>query len=198
MKTLKLALCFAAFMLSTQAFAALSPVGVSILPPIQFPPEDFSVTGVSASVLWGYHRNVYGIEVGGLGNITELESRGIQIAGLVNVNKGQTTGAGLQAAGIGNYDVNKANIYGVQFAGIFNFDEAESSVNGLQLALFNLADHTTIRGFQVGVYNEALVVYGLQIGVVNVTDSLHGVQIGLINFNHKGLFSVSPILNASF
>ena len=93
---------------------------------------------------------------------------------------------------------NQARIYGVQLAGILNMNEAEASVFGLQLALANVASHTTINGFQVGIYNRALDVRGFQIGLVNVTDNLHGMQIGFINFNKTGTFVVSPILNIGF
>jgi hypothetical protein len=183
--------------ISVPAFAAFSPLGVSIVPPVQFPAEDFSITGLRLSLLYGRQRDVYGIDVGVLGNITNQTFAGIAVSGLFNINHGMTTIVGLQAAGVANWSTQKMNVYGVQVA-LTNIVEAESSVTGLQLSLANMASHTTIRGFQVGVYNVARSVYGLQVGVVNVVDNLHGLQLGLLNFNHTGLFAVAPVLNFGF
>jgi hypothetical protein len=180
------------------AYAFNSPISFGIAPPVQFPQSEFSVTGLRVSGLWGRHRDMYGIDLGLGGNITDQRFVGIAVAGLFNVTHGQTTGIGLQAAGITNINTTKANIYGLQLAGILNNNIGESSVNGIMIALINKADHTVIRGAQIGLYNKAQSVYGLQIGVVNVCDNLHGLQIGLANFHTKGLFVVSPILNVGF
>lgn len=181
------------------AQAALSPLSVSAVPPVQFPPGDYSVTGLRASALFGKHRNVYGIDLGLLGNVTEQEFTGLALSGIFNLTKGATRAIGLQAAGITNINTGKAKVYGAQLALGMNVNTAESAVNGLQFALLgNLSEFTTIRGFQVGLYNRAQTVYGFQIGLVNVTQNLKGLQIGLLNFNHTGLFYVSPILNFGF
>ena len=181
------------------ASAAISPVAVSLIPPVQFPPDDFSVTGARFSVLWGRHRDVYGLDLAAIGNITDQDFVGAAVSGIFNLTRGQTTILGLQLAGIANVNIQKTNVYGVQLALGLNSNVATSSVTGLQMALLgNLAANTTIYGAQVGLYNRAQEVYGIQIGLVNVATSLHGVQIGLVNFNHKGLFAISPILNVGF
>lgn len=181
------------------ANAAFTPLSVSILPPVQFPPSDFSITGARASLLWGNHRDVYGVDLGLIGNITAQDFVGVGVSGIFNATHGTTTILGLQAAGAANINTNKTRVYGVQIALGVNSNSAESRLVGLQLAaLANLADHTNIYGVQIGLYNRAQAVYGLQIGLVNVATSLHGVQIGLMNFNHTGLFSVAPILNIGF
>jgi hypothetical protein len=150
------------------------------------------------SALWGNQKNVYGLDLGLVGNMTEGQMTGISVSGLFNLNKGQTNGVLLQAAGLGNFNVNKARIYGVQLAGIINSNNAESVVGGLQLALINLGPFTDIRGVQAGVYNKAHDVVGFQIGLINIADTLHGIQIGLVNFHRQGLFSVAPIMNVGF
>ncbi len=180
------------------ANAGLSPLAVSIVPPVQFPAQDFTVTGARISALWGDHKNVYGLDLGLVGNMTDGEMIGIGVSGIFNYNKGLTTGVFLQAAGLGNFNVNKAMIYGVQIAGLVNSNKAESRVVGLQIAAVNLANYTDIRGIQAGIYNTARDVVGFQIGLVNQCDTLHGLQIGLINFHTRGLFSVAPILNVGF
>ncbi|MGE0763417.1 MAG: hypothetical protein AB7N80_09065 [Bdellovibrionales bacterium] len=181
-----------------QVQAALSPVSVAIVPPVQFPSKDFSITGARLSLIYGQHRDVYGLDLGLIGNITEQTFVGVGVSGLFNITKGQTKAIGLQAAGLTNWNVNKTDVYGIQLALGLNRNIAASSVVGLQAALVNMGEHTTIYGAQVGVYNRALRVNGIQLGLVNVTESLSGIQIGLINFHRKGLFSVSPILNIGF
>jgi hypothetical protein len=187
-----------AFLSISSAHAAMSPVAVSIVPPIEFPGHDFSVTGLRLSALWGNQRNVYGLDLGVVGNMTDGDNVGISASGIFNYNKGATTAVLLQAAGFGNFNVGKARIFGLQIAGIMNKNEAESVVGGVQVALLNLCPYTNIRGLQAGLYNKAHDVVGFQIGVINDADSLHGLQIGLINFHRQGLFSVAPILNVGF
>jgi len=180
------------------AKAAFSPLSVSILPPVQFPGEDFSITGARLSVIYGQHRDIYGFDFGLVGNITEQDFVGTGISGIFNWTRGNTTILGVQAAGITNVNTSKINVVGVQLAAILNYNTGEGSVTGLQLALGNLGEHLNIYGIQAGIYNKAQAVYGVQIGLINYTESLHGIQIGLVNFNHKGLFKVSPILNVGF
>ncbi len=187
-----------AMVIFSSAWAAQSPLSISTLPPVQFPPADYNVTGIRASLLWGQHRDVYGIDIGGLGNITEGKFVGIGISGLVNYTKGDTTITGLQFAGLANINKQKTRVFGLQAAILANYNSAASSVGGLQFALANLTDHTDIYGVQVGVYNRAQSVYGFQIGLVNVVQNLHGLQIGLVNINNTGVFKVSPILNFGF
>jgi hypothetical protein len=188
----------AAILFTSHAHAFFSPLSVGILPPIQFPPSDFSITGARISLLWGHHRDIYGLDLGVLGNVTDQEFTGIGIAGITNITHGTTKAIGLQLAGVANVNTNKTSVYGAQVALGLNYNTASSSVAGLELALINLAPNTDIYGLQLGLYNKALSVYGFQIGLVNVTSSLHGVQIGLINFNHTGFFTVSPFLNVGF
>ncbi len=177
------------------AQAAVTPLSVAIIPPVQFPPSDFSVAGVRASVLWGEHRNVYGFDLGVIGNITEQDFAGIAASGIFNITRGSTTVVGLQLAGIANWNVQKVTVIGLQVAAGLNYNLGESSLVGVELALGNFSPHMSLYGFQLGVYNRARSVHGFQIGLINVTEELHGIQIGLINFHQKGLFSVAPILN---
>ncbi len=195
-----LSILAASFLLlfSSTAQAALSPVAIAIVPPLQFPPYNFSVTGLRVSALWGNHRSVYGIDLGVIGNMTDGQMTGISASGIFNYNKGEMVGVLLQGAGIGNFNKSKARIYGVQLAGIINSNGGESTVGGLMLAAVNYGPFTNIRGFQVGLYNKAHDVAGFQIGIINDCETLHGLQIGLLNFHRKGLFSVAPILNVGF
>ena len=184
--------------LMPSAFGAISPVAINIFAPVQFPPEDFSVTGVRATALFGHQRNMYGIDIAAIGNMTDLEFAGIAVAGGFNLTHGNTSIIGAQVAGITNVNVQKTTVVGVQVAAVNN-NQADSTIIGLQVApIANVSSHTTIYGFEVGLYNKAYEVNGFQIGLLNFTTSLHGLQIGLLNFNEKGLFSVCPVLNVGF
>ncbi len=180
------------------AYAAVTPLSFAIIPPVQFPPSDFSVTGIRLSAGWGRHRDVYGIDIGLIGNITEQTHTGISASGLFNYTKGNVTALGFQLAGGANVNMQKTTIIGLQAALIANYNNAESSVNGVQLSLANISDHTHIRGVQIGLYNTARTVYGFQIGLINMTENLYGLQIGLMNFHHSGIFPVAPFLNVGF
>lgn len=183
---------------AVSAEAAVTPLSFGIAPPVQFPPSDFTITGVRLSGLWGRHRDLYGIDIGGLGNITEQSFVGLGASGVFNYTKGNTTILGIQLAGLTNINTNKTDVYGLQLALGLNNNTAASSVKGLQFAAVNLSSFSDIYGVQAGIYNSAKEVYGIQIGLVNVTDNLHGIQIGLINFHRKGLVGVSPFLNIGF
>lgn len=179
------------------AQGAFSPVSLNILPPVQFPPSDFNITGIRISALYGRQRSVYGVDLGVIGNVTELNFGGVAVSGIFNWSKGQTTVLGAQIAGGMNLNTNKTTVLGLQLAAV-NSNTADATVGGLQVALANLSDHTKIYGFQVGVYNSAYTVNGFQVGVINKTENLRGLQIGLLNFYKNGLFSVCPVLNFGF
>lgn len=183
----------------SSAQAAFTPLSLGVVPPAQFPPKDFTVTGARVSALWGEHRDVYGLDLGLLGNITNQDFTGLAVSGIFNLTRGTTNVLGLQLAGITNINTNKTTVSGVQAALGLNYNSAASTIAGLQLAgIANVSPFTDVYGVQAALYNRAKDVYGLQIGLVNVADNLHGVQIGLVNFNHKGPFSISPFLNVGF
>lgn len=178
--------------------AAVTPLSVGIVPPVQFPPADFMVAGIRVSALWGHHRDMYGLDLGLLGNITDQTFTGVAASGIFNYTQGETNILGLQLAGLVNYNAQKTSVYGLQLALLLNSNKAASKVVGIQLALANTSAFTDIYGLQVGIYNRAKDVYGFQFGLVNVADNLHGIQIGLINFNHKGLIGMCPVINVGF
>jgi hypothetical protein len=193
----KLTAALSILLFTSLSFAAVSPVSVNIFPPVQFPPDDFNVTGLRASIV-GQHRSVYGLDLALIGNTTDLNFVGIGISGIYNYTKGSTYALGTQFAGLANYNNGKTSVFGLQGALLANINRAESKVVGLQLSLANIGDHTDIYGVSAGLYNKADEVYGLQIGLVNVANDLHGIQIGLINFHNKGLFVMAPIINVGF
>jgi len=180
-----------------EARAFNSPLSISLLPPLQFPSSEYSVTGARLSALWGHHRDVYGLDVGLLGNMTDQRFVGVALSGLFNQTSGDTTILVAQAALGANLNSQKTSVYGVQVAAL-NKNDAESKLVGLGLGLANLSPNMSIYGVQAGIFNKARSVYGLQIGLVNSTTDLHGLQIGLVNFSVNQGFAVAPILNVGF
>jgi hypothetical protein len=182
------------------AFSAssITPLSVGIAPPVQFPSQNFTITGLRLSALWGHHKDLYGLDFGLIGNITDQDFAGLAVSGLFNKTTGNTTVLGLQLAGLGNMNTKKTSIIGLQAALGANINSGDTDLIGVQLAMANLSTYTDIFGLQLGLYNRAKEVYGFQIGIVNIADNLHGIQIGLINFNNKGLIGVCPILNIGF
>lgn len=158
-----------------------TPIGLGLVAPVQFPPQDFTVNGLRLSGILGINRKVRGIDLGLLGSMTDQEFTGLAIAGVINLNKQLTTVVGLQLAGVVNLNKGQGSVYGVQAA----------------LAA-NLSKYMNIYGLQIGLYNRARTVHGLQIGLVNVVANLKGIQIGLANFNEGGPFGVSPIINVGY
>jgi hypothetical protein len=136
-------------MCSFQAVAADSdntPLEVALFPPLQLPGTGFGVKGLRLSVV-GRNREVHGLDLALLGNITDVTFKGIAISGLFNYNRGGASVIGLQFAGLANLNVGHSDVYGIQIAG---YNEA-GTVYGLQIGLLNIANE--LHGIQIGLFN---------------------------------------------
>lgn len=109
--------------------------------------------------------------------------RGLAVAGLSNVVRGDATGA--QVAGFSNHVRGAAT--GLAVAGVVN--TARDSLRGMQLAA--AANHAgDVRGVQLaGLYNVAGQVRGVQIGIVNVAESSDWT-LGLVNIVKDGVMTL--------
>lgn len=174
----------------TPPSAGTTPLALSLVPGVALPPDDWSVVGVRLNVLAGRHRDLWGVDAGGLGNELTGTLTGVQGAGLWNRVGGAP--AAVQAAGLAN--LCERDFCGLQIAGIYNWTGEEFT--GIQAGLLNRAGGLT--GLQVGLYNAADHGTGLQIGVVNAARALAGVQIGLANFNAESALEFFPVLNLAF
>jgi hypothetical protein len=188
-----------------------------------------AVNNVSINVLVGYVQSVRFLEVGGIlnnvrndasycqlagvGNIVGGNFKGLQLAGVYNIEKDIK---GLQAAGVinivrGNAGVcqlagagnfTKGYFHGLQAAGAFNFAKEDSGyqiagainmsgkVKGLQIAgALNIAKE--ISGVQIsGCLNLASYFNGLQLSVINIADSCQGIPIGLLSYVKHGYHKI--------
>lgn len=152
----------------------------------------------------GFESNSKGIQLAGLLNYVRTHSSGIQLAGALNVVGGDFNG--VQIAGIGNSAANATNGYskGLQLAGLYNISRA--SIAGMQLSsLFNYTDGT-LSGTQLGLINKSKAMAGrhtlpptkgrsFQIGLLNFSKEMDGTQIGLINFGGAALGKQIGLIN---
>jgi len=165
-----------------------SPLGISIVQPLEFPSPDWDVYGIRLNIFSGQHNNTAFIDIGALANFTDSDMNGLQIAGLWNDVSGFATG--LQIAGLVNR--NASNTAGVQIA-CFNYNNPEAETRAIQIGLFNFTGYT--EGLQIGVFNQSESMSGLQIGVFNMTNSMNGMQIGLCNIIRNSTLPVFIGLN---
>jgi hypothetical protein len=178
-----------------RASALVSPVGVSLVPPLQLPFRHNNIIGLRLNILMGLHESVYGLDIGGFGNMTDRRFGGIQLAGLFNRNAGPAYIFGLQFAGLMNWNAKDSTIAGLQLTAGFNYNRGKAEVYGLQIGGIGNRCDGKVAGAQIGLYNQAKEVYGLQIGLINLAKALHGVQIGLVNVNMSGFLPFFPIIN---
>ncbi len=166
-----------------------SPLGISIIQPVQFPPQEWDVEGIRLNILAGQHHNTAFIDLGVLANFTDGDMNGAQIAGLWNDVSGFATG--IQIAGIVNR--NSGPTAGIQIA-CFNYNNSDT--HAIQIGLFNTTGET--EGLQIGIFNQTESMSGLQIGVFNLTTYMNGIQIGLCNVIRNSTVPVFIGLNMCF
>lgn len=124
-----------------------SVAAFAVAPRLEWPAEDHEIAGFRLSVFAGEHVDVYGLDVGVVGNFVKREIGGLQLAGLFNV--------------VGESDC------AVQVAAACNY--CRGDFGGVQLGLVNVTEKG--RGVQVGLVNRASILYGVQIGIGNFIDS---------------------------
>lgn len=127
-----------------------TPIEIALVPPIQFPNSDFGVHGLRLSVI-GLSREVSGLDLGVLGNITDQSFKGVAISGLFNYNRVA------------------AEIIGIQVAGLANLNGPASKLYGIEIGLFNKV--SVVYGFQLGLINVAHELHGIQIGLINFNEA---------------------------
>lgn len=135
-----------------------SPLGLSLMPPAQWPPESWDVTGLRLNILAGYHNNVDILDIGVIANMVKGEMNGVQICGILNHNSAAANTTGLQVACV--------NLAG--------------GMAGLQVGLYNAADEAF--GLQIGVVNYSVNLAGMQIGLINIISGSTVPVMPILNF----------------
>lgn len=164
--------------------------GVAFMPAIEWPSAQYAVHGFRLNFLIGRHHDVYGLDLGVLGNLVTHERGGGGLACLFNSCE-RSVGA-FDIAGV----FNKAYLGfdGLQFAAGLNW--TEGVMGGAQVALVNMAGD--LAGVQLGVVNVSEKGGGLQVGIVNFSEQLSGVQLGLVNLNMDSSVPMMPLFNCAF
>ena len=148
---------------------AWSPVGIGIAAPIQLPFVDSDVYGLRLGGLFGYNRDVYGIDVG----VAEVCSGGFR---------------GLQVSAMSW--IERSDVYGVQASALANVVNA--STIALQIAPVNVVWEDAV-GAQLGAINFTTDFRGVQVGgLINWNDlASYGLQLGLVNANQQEFYGWS-------
>ena len=170
--------------------AGILPFALGIFPTVEIPSHDWDVAFFRLNLFVGRHRDVYGLDVGAIGNETTGECVGVQTAGLYN-RIGWSEGA-FQFAGVLNRSA--GDFAGLQVA--FAANITDGTMTGFQCGLVNRA--ARLDGLQIGFFNIAETGSGVQIGVWNSAQSLEGLQIGLGNYNADSSIPFFPIVNFAF
>lgn len=159
------------------------------------------IQGFSLNIISGHaHRQVDGMQLSGLINISGGATNGLYIAGLSNITAGRQNGMAI--AGIVNLTQDK--VYGLQLGGISNV--AGRGVYGLQLSGLMNASGGLTRGLQLSALsNMSRRLHGLQIaaltnigfegaggtqiaGATNIINEGDGImQLGLVNISMQRL-----------
>ncbi|MDX1910795.1 MAG: carboxypeptidase-like regulatory domain-containing protein [Saprospiraceae bacterium] len=170
----------------------------------------------SLNVLAGNAAGVNYLEIGGLGNFTRKQVRGVQVAGVFNLNRGNCEG--VQVAGVYNQTADTLN--GIQVAGLINTARYSPKFSVQAAGLINIIRENAaeneksaqcvqvsgllgkahrLEGVQVsGLVSTAREVDGVQIsGLVNHARRARGVQIGLINSAKTGKGIQIGLINRS-
>jgi len=126
------------------------------------------VNRLSFNILAGYSYGVYGVEIGGLLNISKKDVNGVQFSGFGNITGGHTKG--FQAAGF--------------------FNRNGGSVNGFQVSGFSNIVLDTLKGVQIGFFNYVKTNKGLQLGFINTADSSSGVSFGFMSIVKNGYYNL--------
>lgn len=188
--------------------ASMTPIQISICPPVQLVPDNWAVCGLRLDLPYGNNRDLYGIDAG-IGNTVSDEFVGIQVGGINSIIGLESHAIGLQVAGIVNDSV--GNMKGIQIG----FWNQGGGFEGAQMGFINLV-RGDFAGVQMGIINTAIgfdkeimrkialsrggssrcsvtpgTSAGVQIGLFNDASPspMQGVQLGLINnaANIKGV-----------
>lgn len=191
MKKMKILVATAFAAMTVGVTAATTPFEISLFcPPLSIPWCD-DVSGLRLDLLSGINRNVSGLDIGTLANITEANGAGLQLCGFYN-RVGEGKGLAQFAALMNRCD---ENYRGIQFAAVYN--EVGEQLSGASLAAMNIAK--TAKGLQFGIFNTTDRLVGMQFGIVNYADDAErGVQVGLINIMPEARIPVSTIVNIGF
>jgi hypothetical protein len=198
-------------------------LGVGIATPFSLPwGWDWDVFGIDANLLYSDVNKMYGIEVGGIGNVARLDMYGIQTAiafnyanrnavgiqaGLVNMCNRTSYGVTVDAVGVNREfiglqadilgSITDDSLYGLSVAGLTS--AVREDMWGWQIAL-GATFARRVHGFQTALFfNMTEELRGAQLGLVNYAGACSaGFQVGLVNLILDNQIPFLPIFNCYF
>lgn len=170
---------------------SFSPLGLGLIPPVQFPSVEQDIVGFRLNLLMGENRDVSFLDIGAVANVVDGYLYGVQVAGIAN--KVYASEGSVQIAGCLNFV--ERGFAGIQISGLANY--AASDMNGFAIGCVNYVGGD-FQGAQLGVLNLVGEAEGLQIGAFNYAKSLKGLQLGVFNVIQNSPVPFLPVANCSF
>ena len=202
----------------------MTPFAIGLATPVQLPwgINRWDVYGIDINIFYSDAPKMYGLDIGGLAELTRNRAYGLLVGGLANIAFDDVFGLratlglnycekGVYGADLGlvgfrdslhGFDAEflgsfQRSVCGLQIGGLANIATVESY--GVNIAgLSNIAE--TAYGLQVSfIFNMTRELHGAQIALVNYTeDCPSGFQIGLVNIIMQNTCKVLPIVNGYF
>lgn len=142
------------------------------------------VTGFQLATVNLLDGGVTGFQGGLALNLDDGKSRGVQLAGLMNVNRDSLRGAQIASA---------SSYAGSLRGGQISLVNVAGSMQGAQVGLINIARDA--QGVQLGLVNVALRSSGLAVGAVNVLPRSRTLAVGAVNVGQD--LTVHPVVGFS-
>ena len=171
----------------------MTPVAIGLATPVQLPwgLNRWDVYGLDINLFYSDAPIMYGLDIGGLAELTRNKAKGLLVGGLANVafddvyGLRATVGLNYCAKGVWGAEVGlvgyRDNLHGldVELLGAF-----QRTVCGMQVGgLATIATEESYGFNAAGLANLAKTAYGLQFALLfNYTTELHGAQISLVNY----------------
>lgn len=202
-----------------------TPVAIGLATPVQLPwgLNRWDVYGIDLNLFYSDAPTMYGLDVGGLAELTRNTAMGLLVGGLANVafdevyglratlglNYCEKTvyGADLGLAGfresLYGLDVNfigsfQKSVCGMQVSGLANVS-TEESYGFVAAGLANISPRAAYGLHFAFLFNYTKELHGAQIALVNYTEACpSGFQIGLVNIIMQNEIKVLPFVNGYF
>ena len=167
-------------------------VAFGLATPVQLPWgwDKWDVFGFDFNVFLSQAPLCYGLQIGGIGNMTSRDLTGFGVGGLFNWANGNVYGC---RATLGlNY--NDGKTYGLEIGSVGYHKDVigcdielacciQENVTGFNASLLGSYSVNESCGCTIGALNIADKAYGAQVALAyNQADELHGCQIGLVNY----------------
>lgn len=165
-----------------------TPIQIALFNPVQIASETRDVYGLRFNIIYGYNRDIYGIDTGMVNKAENVY--GLQIGVIRNIVKGSMTGIQFSIVNDIDYNMNfmqiglidsnvKGNVNGFQTS--LRSNTVGGDMTGIQTSIKENIVDGTVTGMQTSIFNmDRGNCYGLQIGIGgnDVQGSVYGIEVG--------------------